>query len=111
MSNLDKDRLRETLKKVETEELLDRITVYSSGMEPEALDVIHHELSSRGITPAKVREHEQQRANVLWIKPGMAQKCSFCSRPAIADGLRWHRLGGLIPLFPRRVAWCEQHQR
>ena len=34
------------------------------------------------------------------LPDGTAVRCSFCHRPAVAEGWGWHRLWGVLPLFP-----------
>src|SRR5262245_45620274 len=103
-------QLRENAKKATTEDLLDRVTVYRGGMEEEALDVIEQELQSRGVTDEQVRAHAGRlEPVVLWERPGLALRCSFCDRPAVRWGWRWHRLWGRVPIFPRWGRLCAAH--
>src|SRR5438093_11811693 len=91
--SIDHERVRENIRQAETEDLLDRLTVYRAGMEQEALGLIEAELLSRGVTPAQIRNHEERRTmDVLWEEPGLAFRCSLCPRPAVARGWYWHRL-------------------
>jgi hypothetical protein len=107
----DIERVRENVREATTEDLLDRATVYRSGMEPKALEVIENELRQRGVTEEKVREHENQRRQEIEILPdGTARKCSLCHRPAVAEGWGWHWLWGKVPVFPRFYYYCSDHQ-
>ena len=73
----------------ETEELLDRVTVYREGMEPAALDLMEGELDRRGVTRAQIAEHDaKQRAAAIMLPDGTAMRCSFCDRPAVPPGPR-----------------------
>jgi hypothetical protein len=36
-------------------------------------------------------------------------RCSFCNRPAVVQRRRWHRLFGLVPVFPKLFAYCDFH--
>lgn len=45
----DADRVRANARQAPTEDLLERVTVYRSGMEPEAVEIIEAELRRRGI--------------------------------------------------------------
>jgi hypothetical protein len=103
------DRVRENVRAAETEDLLDRVTVYRAGMEEEALEIIDAELRRRDVTENMIRRHAQRHADVISDEPGVAQKCSFCRRPALASGWGWQRLFGKIPVFPRYLYYCDQH--
>ena len=99
------------IRRADTEELLDRVTVYRAGMEPAALDLIEGELSRRGITPEDIEEHERQRRETtLFADDGTAVRCSFCERPAEVRGWGWHRLWGRVPVFPRVFTYCDRHR-
>lgn len=107
----DVKRIRQNAHEADTEDLLDRVTVFRQGMEPAALDLIETELRRRGVTLAQIDDHSAQRqALVLWLPDGTAARCSFCERPAVADARTWHLVFGLIPLFPYRCYYCDLHQ-
>ena len=94
-----------------TEDLLDRVTVYREEMEPEAVFAIEEELFRRGVTPAQIEEHRQRREEEgLWRPEGRVVRCSLCSRPAVGERRGWHRLWGVLPLFPRTYAYCAAHR-
>lgn len=108
---LDRERVRENVRRADTEDLLDRLTVFRAGMEPEALELVEAELRSRGVTTAEIGSHEEHRArSVLWAEPGLAHRCERCARPAVVRGVRWQRLFWLVPLFPRPAYYCEAHR-
>ena len=107
---LDLERVRENARKSSTEDLLDRATVYRSGVEPEALPVILEELRSRGVTAADVVAHEQARPGVVRDTDGIARSCGRCRKPAVAAEWGWHRMFGKLPLFPRKLYLCEEHR-
>jgi ATP-dependent helicase YprA (DUF1998 family) len=109
MLELNLERVRANARKATTEDLLDRVTVYRGGMEPAALEVIEAELIERGITVEQVRDHQEARRRALTRADGTVVKCSHCYRPAVARTWGWHKLFGRIPLFPRRLACCEEH--
>jgi hypothetical protein len=44
------------------------------------------------------------------LPDGTAVGCSFCHRPAVAEGWGWHRLWGLLPVFPRYYYYCSEHR-
>src|SRR5437870_5713668 len=97
----DLDRVKRNVRAAETEDLLDRATVYRRGMEPAALEVIESELRARGVRPEEIESHnERRRQETRVLADGTARRCSFCDRPAIAEGRGWHRLWRLVPLFP-----------
>jgi hypothetical protein len=99
-------------RKATTEDLLDRVTVYRDGMEPDALPILEGELRSRGVTAEQIEAHQQQRQNVVRFPDGIAAKCSQrdCYRPAIVRRWGWHRLWFGLPVFPRLFYDCEEHQ-
>ncbi len=104
------DRVRANVRAASTEDLLDRATVYREGMEPEALAIIDEELRERGVTPGEIVDHAQLRQQqTVAGRDGLALRCIRCSRPAVVQRWRWHRLWGVLPLFPRWVALCEEH--
>jgi hypothetical protein len=104
------DRVRENARKADTEDLLDRLTVYRAGMEPEALPVLEQELRSRGVSLDEIEAHGNQRAlEVLTGPDGIAIPCSRCPRPAVTESWGWHRLWGRLPLFPRKFRYCRDH--
>jgi hypothetical protein len=103
-------RVRENVQKATTEDLLDRATVYRDGMEPEALAIIDAELDERGVSAARRQAHETlRRERALPAADGLPRKCQRCPRPAVVSGWYWHRLWGVLPLFPERQAFCEEH--
>jgi hypothetical protein len=103
-------RVAEFIRRAETEELLDRVTVYREGMEPAALDLMEGELDRRGVSRAAIAEHgARRRESAIMLPDGTAMRCSFCSRPAVVQRRRWHRLFGRVPVFPKVFAYCEVH--
>ncbi len=108
--DLDLERVRANVQRATTEDLLDRATVYREGMEPEALAIIDAELRQRGLSEFDVADHaERRRSQVLFSPGGWALKCERCYRPAVGCVWGWHRLLGLLPIFPRRFLYCEEH--
>ena len=61
-------RVAEYIRRAETEELLDRVTVYRAGMEPAAVDLMEHELDRRGISREAIAEHAAER-RILFDQP------------------------------------------
>jgi hypothetical protein len=111
MLEFDVNRVRANVGQASTEDLLDRVTVYRAGMEFEALEVIEEELQSRGVTRDEIEAHAEKRRRETTFHPdGTAIRCSFCHRPALAEGWGWHRLWGLWPVFPRYFYYCAEHK-
>ena len=107
---LDLQRVAEFIRRAETEELLDRVTIYRDGMEPAALDLMEGELDRRGISRQEIADHdEDRRATALFRPDGTAVRCSFCYRPAVHQERGWHKLFGRVPIFPRLFARCVIH--
>src|SRR3954467_7919111 len=107
----DLDRLLENVRAATTEDLLDRVTVYRAGLEPEAVPVILEELKARGVTAEAVVRHEQARPQVMYDRTGTACSCDLCRKPAVTEEWGWHRMFGKVPLFPRLFQLCEDHRR
>jgi hypothetical protein len=107
---LDLERVRDNASRATTEDLLDRVTVYREGMEPDALTIIEEELEQRGVGPVEIAAHEELRGNTLMGPEGWALKCHKCNRPAVVRVWGWHYLWGSIPVFPRWWRFCEQHR-
>ncbi len=102
--------IAEYVRRAETEELLDRVTVYRELTEPAAVDLMEGELSRRGETPERIADHDhRRRATTLVGTDGTALRCWRCPRPAVVWRWRWHRVFGRLPLFPRIVRECDQH--
>jgi hypothetical protein len=93
-----------------TTELLDRVTAFQAGMQPEALHLIEGELARRGVSPKQIADHRAQvEATVLWGPNGIAYRCRYCERPAVASQWGWHRIWGLIPVMPWNFYYCPAH--
>lgn len=106
-----RDRVQENVRQASTEDLLDRATMYSAGMEPDALDMIQNELRDRGVSAADIRRYDQEmRPIVLFDDRGVARVCCQCRRPAVFVQKEWHQLLGLIPLFPIQGYYCDRHR-
>lgn len=110
MLGFDLKKVAEYIRRAETEELLDRVTVFREGMEPAALDLMEGELDRRGVTREEIAEYAEVRwAGAIRLPDGTALRCSACSRPAVTQARGWHRVFGLVPVFPRMFAYCEVH--
>jgi hypothetical protein len=107
---LDLEKVRANVKNADTEDLLDRATIYRAGMEPAALEIIDAELRSRGVGEEAVAAHAARRGAGVRDADGLPMKCEKCRQPAVAEAWAWHRLWGVLPLFPRRMAFCEVHR-
>jgi hypothetical protein len=107
----DLERVKANVRQATTEDLLDRVTVYRAGMEESALEVIEEELRGREISTEEIEAHaERRRQESMFLPDGTAVRCSFCHRPAVAEGWGWHRLWGLLPVFPRFYFYCSEHR-
>jgi hypothetical protein len=108
---LDRERVQSNVRQATTEDLLDRVTVYAAGMEMDALEIIEAELRSRGVERQEIAAHAAERARtIIPLADGTAAPCSFCRRPAVQEGWGWHRMWGVLPLFPRIYWYCEKHK-
>jgi hypothetical protein len=108
----DLKRVAEFIRRADTEELLDRVTVYREGMEPAALDLMEGELDRRGVTRDEIAEHDaERRVSAIMLPDGTAVRCSFCNRPAVVEAHGWHKLFGRVPIFPRMFAYCSVHNQ
>jgi hypothetical protein len=105
-------RVAEFIRRADTEELLDRVTVYREGMEPAALDLMEGELDRRGISREDIANHDaERREKAIMLPDGTAMRCNFCFRPAVIQERGWHKLYGFVPVFPRMFALCAIHDR
>ncbi len=110
MLPFDPVRVRKNAEEATNQDLLDRVTVYRDGMEPQAVEIIEAELRRRGVNWQEVEGHKQRMgADVLMDASGVALRCSFCLAPAVAQRWGWHWLLGVVPLFPRRLRYCREH--
>ena len=107
---LDLKRVAEFIRRADTEELLDRVTVYREGMEPAALDLMEGELDRRGVTHEEIAEHDaERRRTAIMLPDGTAVRCCLCSRPAVEEARGRHRIFGVVPIFPKLFAYCAEH--
>ena len=56
----DRDSVLANVRQADTEDLLNRITAYRDGMEPEAVAMIEEELRERGVTAAEIAAHHER---------------------------------------------------
>jgi hypothetical protein len=111
MLPFDAEQVEKNVKAATTPDLLDRVTFYREGMEAEAIDIIETELRRRGVSAAELEAHESKtRSDKLVDSNGVAQRCSFCSSPAVSESWGWHWLWGKVPLFPRPFRNCRAHE-
>lgn len=111
MFELDLRKIADYVRRADTEELLDRVTIYRDDMEPAAVDLMEGELARRGLSPEDIADHDRWRRESAVLRgDGTALRCSFCDRPAVWRGWGWHRLWGWVPVFPRVLTRCEVHQ-
>jgi hypothetical protein len=108
--HFDEQKLLKDLRAADTEDLIDRVTAFRAGMEPEAVDLIEAELHRRGVGMEKIGGYREEcLRECLFNDDGTAKVCSFCRRPAVKEGWGWHRLMGKIPIMPRWLRYCKQH--
>jgi hypothetical protein len=111
MLPFDPNRVRENARRATTPDLLDRVTVYREGLEPEALAIIESELRERGLGPMEIQAHRAaSKSDPMLDARGVPRSCSFCGAPAVSASWGWHKLWGKLPLFPRRFRYCKEHR-
>lgn len=108
---LDLKRVQNNVKAATTEDLIDRVTVYRASLDPGAIPVIVEELMSRGVSAEEIARHDERAARPIVDASGAARPCSRCRKPAAVREWRWHRIFGIVPLFPRVTYSCEDHRR
>ena len=106
----DYQRVLANVRRADSVDLLNRVTVFRAGMERDALRIIEAELLDRGFGPAAIQEHAISLGEVIYLGDGCAACCSYCRLPAVAQGWGWHWLWGKLPLFPRYLYLCKIHQ-
>jgi hypothetical protein len=111
MWEFDEANVRENARKAEINDLLDRVTVYRTSLEPQAYPILIEELQRRGIGPADIVDHQSYRGECLRDRSNFVRKCTLCSAPAVSSAWGWHQLFGKLPLFPRRFYYCNEHRR
>jgi hypothetical protein len=109
MLQVDFGSLQKNVASAETDDLLDRVTVYRDELIPEAISLILEELVHRGIRPTDVESYRLRLGPVLRRDDGTVRVCSFCRKPATASGWGWHYLFKMIPVFPRYLWYCHTH--
>lgn len=113
--SLDLKPVADFIRRAQTEDLLDRVTVFRESMEPAAVDLMENELWRRGITPEQVAEHADWRGEVLRRADGSAVRCASCYRPAVSRHWGWHKratrhwLLGWWSVLPNFLPRCEEH--
>jgi hypothetical protein len=106
----DEEKVSVNIRNANTDDLLDRITAYRAGMEPDAIDLIEQELHRRGVTAEKIADHREEcERECVFHEDGTARMCSFCRKPAVRQSWGWHKLLGKVPVFPRRMCYCQAH--
>jgi hypothetical protein len=108
----DAQKVWANARQANTEDLLDRVTVFRQSMEPEALAIIEAELQGRGVTREAIAAHGLlQEETCLHSHDGTVMMCSFCRKPAVVERWGWQRLLGVVPVFPRRFRYCPEHRQ
>jgi len=109
----DPERVKRNIQDAQTHDLLDRITAFRQGMEPEAVAMIEEELMKRGVASDDVMAHwEEAKRDAIYLSDGLPARCSFCARPAVAQRWGWHfAWGRILPVFrPRHYYYCADHE-
>ena len=111
MDEFDRQAVERNVQDADTIDLLDRVTAYRAGMEPEAVTIIEDELARRGYDREDIDRHAAEEcAGALLSPDGSAFRCSFCRRPAVLRRWGLHKLWGLLTVpFPRLYSYCRVH--
>ncbi len=111
MFPLDPAKVLANARRAETEDLLDRVTVFREVLEPMAVEIIEAELARRGVTPDEIAQHHRRlKPRIVRDPQGIPYRCCRCGRAAVVVATDWHRLLGLVPLFRGRFAYCDRHR-
>ena len=106
----DEQKVLMNIRQADTDDLLDRITAYRLGMELDAIEMIERELRDRGISEGEIEDHREAcERDCIYLPDGTAAMCSFCHKPAVAEGRVWWKIWWTMPIFPRRVRYCAAH--
>lgn len=106
----DEKKLLLNIRQADTDDLLDRVTAFRAAMEAEAVTLVERELHDRKVSAAEIAAHaENCRIECIFDADGIAKMCSFCHKPAVTEGLGWHRIWQKIPVFPRWLRYCKKH--
>jgi hypothetical protein len=111
MFRFDLQKCLAEMRKAEKDDLLDRVTAYREGYEPAIVSMIEEELRRRGVKLQSIEERMAEcRRDCLFDDSGVALQCSSCRRPAVTEVWGWHRMWGVLPLFPRVIRCCNGHR-
>jgi hypothetical protein len=109
---LDLSVVARNIRQADTEDLLDRVTVYRDDMEGAALDLIEGELDRRGVGRDEIAAHQREREATALRRPdGSFVRCTFCDRPAVLRAWGWRPGHWLIPYVPGPFRYCGEHAR
>jgi len=112
MLQFDPRKVLANARRSATEDLLDRVTVFRDGMEPQAVEVIEAELARRGVGPEDILRHGKElKHRVLRHADGTVARCGRCQRAAVESVAGHQKLFGLVPLFPKTLYFCDEHWR
>ena len=87
---LDLDKVRANARAASDEDLLDRVTVYREGMEPQAVPIFEAELRDRGVGPEQIEGHAQRYQGAAYGELKVTP-----SGDSVLVGLRDKELGAL----------------
>jgi hypothetical protein len=106
----DDQKVLANVRRADTDDLLDRITAYRAGMEPDAVAMIERELHGRGVTANRIADHQQVcERDCIYLPDGTAAMCSLCRKPAVREGRGWWKIWWTVPIYPRRLRYCQEH--
>jgi hypothetical protein len=109
--SLDLECVKRNIHDAGTTDLLDRITAFRQGMEPEAVALIEDELRQRGVTTEDVLAHaDELTRTAVYLSDGTAACCSSCQRPAVVRIRGWHHVWSWLPVFPQTHYYCANHK-
>src|SRR5262245_37105598 len=107
---LDPERVWQNAREATTVDLLDRLTAYRDGLDPEAKPILEAELRERGIGAMEIHAHGLAlEGKCLKNSDGAVARCSWCLRPAVIMAWGWFRLWRVLPLYPWKYRYCQDH--
>lgn len=110
---LDPERVRWTVARTETRDLLDAWALLDEEFESDALAIFARELAARGVsTTERARRAYRKRrlSEVLTTRHGAPARCQICGRLAVRGLVVRFYLLLVIPLGSATVPYCEAHE-
>ena len=107
---IDRQRVLDNVRAASTADLLERVTVFRSEMEPAAIVLIESELMERGVGLDEIAAERDAKLSAVLVGPdGYVLHCVACRGPATLRRTGWYRLFGLVPVYPVSQAFCPLH--